>query len=102
MILKEFRGPVKTLSPASHFGNPSREKANLAVTVANEEDDIVAHASFLDHPVGELVDQADWELFLHQNFSTESCTVCIIDEFKQKVQRSADAELFSGYQSVCC
>ncbi|KAF0023962.1 hypothetical protein F2P81_024592 [Scophthalmus maximus] len=50
------------------------EKANLAVTVANEEDDIVAHASFLDHPVGELVDQADWELFLHQNFSTESCT----------------------------
>nr|XP_020475102.1 cilia- and flagella-associated protein 61 [Monopterus albus] len=50
------------------------EKANLAVTLANEKDDILAHASFSDHPVGDLVDQAHWELFLHKHFNTEQCT----------------------------
>lgn len=55
-----------------------REKANLAVTLANEKDDILAHASFFDHPVGDLVDQARWEPFLQKHFSAENCTVCII------------------------
>ncbi|XP_040920588.1 cilia- and flagella-associated protein 61 [Toxotes jaculatrix] len=50
------------------------EKANLAVTLANEKDDIVAHASFFDHPVGDLVDQAHWEPFLQKHFSAENCT----------------------------
>lgn len=54
---------------------PSREKANLAVTLANEKDDIVAHASFFDHPVGGLVDQAQWESFLQKHFVAEKCTV---------------------------
>ncbi|XP_039981773.1 cilia- and flagella-associated protein 61 isoform X2 [Xiphias gladius] len=50
------------------------EKANLAVTLANEKDDILAHASFFDHPVGDLVDQAHWEPFLQKHFSAENCT----------------------------
>ncbi|XP_056261196.1 cilia- and flagella-associated protein 61 isoform X1 [Seriola aureovittata] len=50
------------------------EKANLAVTLANEKDEILAHASFFDHPVGDLVDQAHWEPFLQEHFSAENCT----------------------------
>ncbi|KAG7220569.1 hypothetical protein INR49_018006 [Caranx melampygus] len=50
------------------------EKANLAVTLANEKDDILAHAAFFDHPTGGLVDQAHWEPFLHEHFIVENCT----------------------------
>nr|XP_040016922.1 cilia- and flagella-associated protein 61 isoform X2 [Gasterosteus aculeatus aculeatus] len=50
------------------------EKANLAVTLANEREDILAHASFFDHPIGDLVDQAHWEPFLQKHFSAETCT----------------------------
>ncbi|KAK2855869.1 hypothetical protein Q5P01_004604 [Channa striata] len=50
------------------------EKANLAVTLVNEKDHILAHASFFDHPPGDLVDQAHWEPFLEKHFSSEKCT----------------------------
>ncbi|XP_034059111.1 cilia- and flagella-associated protein 61 [Gymnodraco acuticeps] len=50
------------------------EKANLAVTLANEREEILAHASFFDHPVGDLVDQTSWEPFLQKHFSAETCT----------------------------
>ncbi|XP_067338889.1 cilia- and flagella-associated protein 61 isoform X1 [Channa argus] len=50
------------------------EKANLAVTLVNEKDDILAHASFFDHPLGDLVDQAHWEPFLQKHFSSTKCT----------------------------
>ncbi|XP_056150213.1 cilia- and flagella-associated protein 61 [Lampris incognitus] len=50
------------------------EKANLAVTLANEKNEVLAHASFCDYPIGDLVDQTDWEAFLHQHFSTEHFT----------------------------
>ncbi|XP_054474902.1 cilia- and flagella-associated protein 61 [Anoplopoma fimbria] len=50
------------------------EKANLAVTLANEKEDILAHACFFDHPVGDLVDQTHWEPFLQKHFSAETCT----------------------------
>ncbi|XP_016888992.2 cilia- and flagella-associated protein 61 isoform X2 [Cynoglossus semilaevis] len=50
------------------------EKANLAVTVVDHRDHILAHASFLDHPVGDVVDAADWESFLQERFRAESCT----------------------------
>lgn len=58
------------------FLTPS-EKANLAVTLANERDEILAHASFLNYPLGDLVDQANWEPFLLKHFSVKNCTVCI-------------------------
>ncbi|XP_034555763.1 cilia- and flagella-associated protein 61 isoform X2 [Notolabrus celidotus] len=50
------------------------EKANLAVTLADEKENILAHASFFDHPVGDLVDQTRWECFLQKNFKAETCT----------------------------
>ncbi|XP_028997670.1 cilia- and flagella-associated protein 61 isoform X2 [Betta splendens] len=50
------------------------EKANLAVTLANESNHVLAHASFYDHPVGDLVDQAHWESYLKKHFSTQKCT----------------------------
>ncbi|XP_033933013.1 cilia- and flagella-associated protein 61 [Pseudochaenichthys georgianus] len=50
------------------------EKANLAVTLATEREEILAHASFFDHPVGDLVDQTCWEAFLQKHFSAETCT----------------------------
>ncbi|KAM9840308.1 cilia- and flagella-associated protein 61 [Aulostomus maculatus] len=50
------------------------EKANLAVTLANEKDHVLAHASFFDYPSGDLVDQARWEPFLQKHFAAEKCT----------------------------
>lgn len=58
-----------------------REKANLAVTVASEEDEIVAHASFFDHPLGGLVDQTQWEPFVQKHFGADKCTVCVPHRF---------------------
>lgn len=48
------------------------------MTLANEKDDVVAHACFLDHPVAALVDQSEWETFLKGNFNVQQCTVCIL------------------------
>lgn len=59
----------------------SREKANLSVTLVNEKDDILAHASFFDYPAGDFVDQAHWEPFLQKHFRAQKCTVCI--DFRQ-------------------
>lgn len=56
----------------------TREKANLAVTLTNAKNEVLAHAAFFDYPIGDIVDQAHWEPFLHENFNTEKCTVCII------------------------
>lgn len=56
---------------------PLREKANLAVTVAGEEDQVLGHASFFDHPVGGLVDATQWENFVQKHFGAGKCTVCV-------------------------
>lgn len=61
-----------------------REKANLAVTLANETDNIVAQASFFDHPAACLVDQSQWEKFLKESFGVQQCTVHIIIIIKDK------------------
>uniref|UniRef100_A0A674BYN8 Cilia and flagella associated protein 61 n=1 Tax=Salmo trutta TaxID=8032 RepID=A0A674BYN8_SALTR len=45
------------------------EKANLAVTLSNAKNEVLAHAAFSDHPIGDIVDQACWEPFLHDNYS---------------------------------
>ncbi|XP_075872010.1 cilia- and flagella-associated protein 61 isoform X2 [Nelusetta ayraudi] len=50
------------------------EKANLAVTVAGEEDQVLGHASFFDHPVGGLVDATQWETFVQKHFGAGKCT----------------------------
>nr|XP_046228541.1 cilia- and flagella-associated protein 61 isoform X2 [Scatophagus argus] len=50
------------------------EKANLAVTLANEKDEVLAHASFFDYPAGDVVDQTHWEPFLQKHFRADKCT----------------------------
>jgi len=47
---------------------PPRERANLAVTLADGRGQVVAHASFLDQPVGGVVAPERWESYLQQHF----------------------------------
>ena len=47
----------------------------MAVTVTTNKNEVLAHAAFLDYPMGDLVDQAEWESFLHQHYNIEKCTV---------------------------
>ncbi|NXA95397.1 CFA61 protein, partial [Melanocharis versteri] len=50
------------------------ELSNLALTLCNEKKEIIAHAAFLDYPNWNITDQAEWELFLHENYSDNKCT----------------------------
>ncbi|KAK7151226.1 hypothetical protein R3I93_012233 [Phoxinus phoxinus] len=50
------------------------EKANLAVTLSTTESEVLAHASFSDHPIEELVDQACWENLLQNHVDGQKCT----------------------------
>uniref|UniRef100_A0A7N6A0F9 Cilia and flagella associated protein 61 n=1 Tax=Anabas testudineus TaxID=64144 RepID=A0A7N6A0F9_ANATE len=83
----DAEGIDKLISPSTEavFGRVNvihlLEKANLAVTLANEKDEILAHASFFDHPVGDLVDPANWQPFLQKLSNTHKCTVCITFTF---------------------
>lgn len=81
---------------------PPREKANLSVTLANEKDDILGHASFFDHPVGDTVDQAHWELFLQKHFSAQNCTVCIDHDLIYSEDTAKTLLLDQGIQKVTC
>lgn len=51
------------------------EKANLAVTLSTAKSEVLAHASFSDHPTEELVDQACWENLLQSHVNGEKFTV---------------------------
>ncbi|KGL94109.1 Uncharacterized protein C20orf26, partial [Charadrius vociferus] len=50
------------------------EKSNLALTLCNEKNDVIAHAAFLDYPNWNITDQSDWESFLHENYINNKCT----------------------------
>ncbi|XP_066282688.1 cilia- and flagella-associated protein 61-like isoform X1 [Branchiostoma lanceolatum] len=50
------------------------EKANLAVTLCNEQDDILGHAALYDYPNTTEADQAEWQQWLSQNYDTAACT----------------------------
>ncbi|XP_067240532.1 cilia- and flagella-associated protein 61 [Chanodichthys erythropterus] len=50
------------------------EKANLAVTLSTTKNEVLAHASFSDHPTEELVDQACWENLLQRHVNGEKFT----------------------------
>uniref|UniRef100_A0A3Q2XLS6 Cilia and flagella associated protein 61 n=1 Tax=Hippocampus comes TaxID=109280 RepID=A0A3Q2XLS6_HIPCM len=64
----ELFGPINVLQLL--------EKANLAVTLASEEGDVMAHASFFDHPVTSLVDPPHWESFFCKHLKADALTVC--------------------------
>ncbi|NXK92481.1 CFA61 protein, partial [Formicarius rufipectus] len=50
------------------------EKSNVALTLCNEKNEVIAHAAFLDYPNWNITDQADWEPFLHKNYTNHKCT----------------------------
>uniref|UniRef100_A0A663MV07 Cilia and flagella associated protein 61 n=1 Tax=Athene cunicularia TaxID=194338 RepID=A0A663MV07_ATHCN len=50
------------------------EKSNLALTLCNEKNEVIAHAVFLDYPNWNITDQSDWEAFLHENYINKECT----------------------------
>ncbi|XP_014817952.1 PREDICTED: cilia- and flagella-associated protein 61 [Calidris pugnax] len=50
------------------------EKSNLALTLCNEKNEVIAHAAFLDYPNWNITDQSDWESFLRENYSNDKCT----------------------------
>ncbi|KAK2883843.1 hypothetical protein Q8A67_017480 [Cirrhinus molitorella] len=50
------------------------ENANLAVTLSTTKNDVLAHASFSDHPIEELVDQACWKNLLQNHINGEKFT----------------------------
>ncbi|NXP66815.1 CFA61 protein, partial [Chloropsis cyanopogon] len=50
------------------------ELSNLALTLCNGKNEVIAHAAFLDYPNWNVTDQAEWEPFLHENYTNNKCT----------------------------
>ncbi|NXG99623.1 CFA61 protein, partial [Loxia leucoptera] len=50
------------------------ELSNLALTLCNEKNEVIAHAAFLDYPNWNITDQAEWEPFLNENYPDNKCT----------------------------
>ncbi|XP_056423611.1 cilia- and flagella-associated protein 61 isoform X2 [Hyla sarda] len=70
---------LKTVSTQQVFGNVNviylLEKSNLAVTISDEKNNVIAHASFLDYPNWDVTDQAEWEDWMYKNYQeTDKCT----------------------------
>ncbi|KAM9316787.1 cilia- and flagella-associated protein 61 [Gastrophryne carolinensis] len=63
---------LKTASSQNIFGNVNvvylLEKSNLAVTISNEQNSVIAHAAFLDYPSWNVVDQAEWEQWMLKHY----------------------------------
>lgn len=52
-----------------------REKANLAVTLVNSGNEVVAHAAFFDYPNITNVDQSKWEEWLTSRYDCKKASV---------------------------
>uniref|UniRef100_A0A8C6RRJ2 Cilia and flagella associated protein 61 n=1 Tax=Nannospalax galili TaxID=1026970 RepID=A0A8C6RRJ2_NANGA len=50
------------------------EKANLAVTLCNDKEEIMAHAAFLDYPNWNVAKQDNWVSVFHELDSEIACT----------------------------
>ncbi|XP_051781521.1 cilia- and flagella-associated protein 61 [Erpetoichthys calabaricus] len=50
------------------------EKSNLAVSLENENKEIVAHAAFLDYPNHSLTDPAEWVPWIQSNYKSNEYT----------------------------
>ncbi|XP_071996729.1 cilia- and flagella-associated protein 61 isoform X2 [Engystomops pustulosus] len=70
---------LKTVFTQQVFGNVNviylLEKSNLAVTISDEENNVVAHAALVDYPSWDITDQAEWEDWMYRNYEeTDKCT----------------------------
>ncbi|NXQ57991.1 CFA61 protein, partial [Anthoscopus minutus] len=73
-------GIITLFSPVTEdlFGsidiNYLLELSNLALTLCDERNEVIAHAAFLDYPNWNITDQTEWEPFLHENYTNNKCT----------------------------
>lgn len=51
------------------------EKASLAVTLVNANNDVMGHAAFFDYPNLPSVDPGKWEEWLHSKYDCKKCNV---------------------------
>ncbi|XP_076874175.1 LOW QUALITY PROTEIN: cilia- and flagella-associated protein 61 [Brachyhypopomus gauderio] len=71
---------TKLISPASVavFGRVNviyvLEKANLAVTLSTVKKQVLAHAAFLDYPIGDPMEQMSWQQLLRTYFNGTTFT----------------------------
>ncbi len=52
-----------------------REKANLAISLVDERNEILGHAAFFDYPPGRHADQCNWEKWLKSHHDISQSTV---------------------------
>ena len=52
-----------------------REKAVFAISVVNNNQELIGHASFCDYPNLSHVSQSTWEQWLVQHYRVEQCMV---------------------------
>ena len=45
----------------------------LAVTLSNDQDELLGHAAFFDYPNLPDVDQAEWEKWMADNYGFQKC-----------------------------
>ena len=53
------------------------EKASLAVTLVNANNDVMGHAAFFDYPNLPSVDPGKWEEWFHSKYDSKKCNVSI-------------------------
>lgn len=60
------------------------EKANLAVTLVNANNDVIAFAAFFDYPNIPSVDQAQWEEWLKEKYD---CTKANVSTYSTNIYK---------------
>lgn len=58
-----------------NFNPFRREKANLAITLCNDKEEIMAHATFVDYPNWNVANQEDWLSVFWELDKELQCTV---------------------------
>ena len=51
-----------------------REKAVLAITLSNDKEEVLGHASFFDYPNIPDIDVAEWEQWFQSTYANAKCT----------------------------
>ena len=51
------------------------EKSNIAITLVDEKNDLLGHASFFDYPNRQYTEQNKWESWFKNNYDLNQCTV---------------------------
>jgi len=59
----------------SMFLQTHSEKASLAVTLVNANNEVMGHAAFFDYPNLPSVDPGKWEEWLHSKYDCKKCSV---------------------------